>query len=312
MEPLTLIGGGLLLLMLIAGGGKKGKKKYDPNKPAGPGKGGLDEPAGPNGCADGLVNVDGICRLPPGDDGPPGGGGGRGPGPKPDDLAPDELWVAEDCETWDFGDGTGEAYVRRWMDLWGEYYQAGIFDPYEIAAQALAPRPCFNTYPMPIDYDNIVDLHIARELWERENENAYGLIAYLAQILDEELTGGDHLVVFDDNCDIIDVGPQWLDVVAAPLATAYAEMDDAQPFSEWPPGMAPKGGAVDASWVPAYWVFLRILYRMDPICGQNIYFAVRATTTQNFATKMTTNYPGVEALFAAFLGLANELEIRTE
>ncbi len=299
-----IVGGGLALLLLF---GKKKKKK----KTNGDGKNGTGEHGG--------SGLDDPTKKKTAGGGGSGGGsqGGTGKGGgAPSNLATDAIWVSPDCKEVVYGDETGEAFWEsKGLAVAQNFINANYHDPYEIARlMVFSMAPCAVEFPVQdLDALDPMEEEFRRELFNRNFKDVYYLIQFLHDKV-AALMGRENIIIeFDDRCDVVFVGKNWVNSPAERMARFYVEYsypnetnykDHEKRFKPWPLADVPEDYMLWGDNVAT-----AIINRMHPKCGIAIAEAFKKDPME--ADAFFSTRPGLRALYKSLIDFSGDESLVT-
>lgn len=165
------------------------------------GKGGIGEPAGPNGCKVGLIPKDGICVKDPKQQNGGGTGTGTGTGGA---LKPSEIYISNKCDTFKFGDKTGESWWKNSGKKKAEdWLKAGFENLTLIAFEMIRKNKetCFKDFPVQEKYKSNFELQGARIDWILKYPMMWALLHAIRNFIDRDLLNGVSYVKINNSKD---------------------------------------------------------------------------------------------------------------
>jgi hypothetical protein len=281
--PLIVVAGAAALLLM---GGKKKKSSSSTG-------GGGELPEGGGSSNGGGMGGGGSSG---GGSGTSGGSGGKGDSSRAKSAG--GIWVSSDCKKIEYENGTPEAWWnRRGESAAQSFVDANYHDPYEIArAIVIQLVPCAVEFPVMEDDLEPMMEEYKREEFLRNFKDAYYLIQWLHDAISGLLEREQYIVEFDDRCDAVFVGDEWLSATANRMIRFY--LDYQYPTSR-------PEGYNEASWEgadmdeknmrPADNVALAVINRMHPECAWQIRDAYVKDRGQ--ARGFFTTRPGMKAAY---------------
>jgi len=199
LDPKLLIGGAILGFFLLKKPAKSNAATTD-KKEDETGKGDLNDPVGPNGCKTGLKEVNGICVDDPELDengNPIKGGSGSGSGGGK--LAASDLSIAKNCESFTFGDKTGDAWWKAKGKKFAEQWdKSGETNPLLIAFEIIKKTGnCFKEFPIQKEFPNWFEYNTAKFWWMEKHPQMWNLLYTIRNMIDINLYDGIETVIAD-------------------------------------------------------------------------------------------------------------------
>jgi len=203
-----ILGGAALLGYLFSSKGGTKKSTSTPSSKDDPsaedtkntGKGDIGEPAGPNGCLEGLIIKNGICskadlpKTDPKDKVPPKDNG-TGHNGLPTAAS---MYISPDCKIVKFGDKTGNAW---WAKLGKpsaqQWINSGYDNPLMIAWEMLRKNACFSDFPIQKNYDTRSELEYERIFWIIKKREVWNLLTSVKNRIDKQFYDGRSVVEID-------------------------------------------------------------------------------------------------------------------
>lgn len=230
----------------------------------------------------------------------------------PSNLAKNAIWVSPDCQKVVFGDGTGEAFwASKGAPTAQKFISANYHDPYEIARLMISSMaPCAIEFPIMEDGLDPMEEEFKREMFNRDFKEVYYLIQFLYDKISILMDREEDVIEFDNRCDVVFVGENWLGGIANRMARFYIEymypidsefQDHSQRFKAWP--------LADAKEKNMLWldnVATAIINRMNSECG--IALASAFQKEPHSASSFFSERPGLKTLYSALLDMINLAE----
>lgn len=281
--PLIVVAGAAALLLM---GGKKKKKS------ASSGGGSLPEGGGSNGGGSNGGGSNG------GGSSSGGGGTSGGKGDSSRAKSAGGIWVSSDCKEIEYEGGDPEAWwLRRGAGAAQSFIDANYHDPYEIARSIVVQLvPCAVEFPVMDDDFEPMEEEYKREQFLRDFKDAYYLIQWLHDAISELMEREEYIVSFDERCDLVFMGDEWLNTTAERMVRFY--LDYSYPIDSDENYNVGAWEGADQDEKSAEWydnIALAVINRMSPECAWQILDAF--VKDPKMAQGFFSSRPGMKAAY---------------